>query len=428
MNPSSRCRPGLAWYVGGGLLLIGVQAALALTARPNYLSSFNPLLGGINTARQVMLVGWGEGLGEAARYLNAQDAGGRVAAWYGQNVFGAFYQGQSYDLYYDLRTPADLYAQDVDYVVTYVNQEQRRLLDQGVQARLGAPVFTTNAGPVALAQVYRWAKPFSHTADRSLAPGLRLLGWDLPAEAPAAGVLDLVLYWDAAELANRQTGSGPVLAWLKDAAGEVWATDQGTPQIGPRPATGWLEHPAAGQRFGLRLPTGLSAGTYHVEMASTGGQGLALGNVTIGATQLANAQPATDWQPAAGQVSFGKNVTLAGYALQRQGQELGLDLLWTAQEPPHDGDKFFVHVVGDDDQIVAQADGVLDLGATTPGWQPGDLVRRRVRLPLPGGSHQPALRIFLGLYRPADGPRLPLVVGDQPVADGRYPLTTLSTP
>ncbi len=72
--------------------------------RPTYLTAYNPLLGGMGTARQVMLVGWGEGLAEAARFLDEQPEAQnlRVAAWYGHNVFGPFFAGQSYDLYYDL--------------------------------------------------------------------------------------------------------------------------------------------------------------------------------------------------------------------------------------------------------------------------------------------------------------------------------------
>ena len=170
-----------------------------MAARPTYLTAYNPLAGGMRTARDLFIVGWGEGLAEAAAYLDRQPgaADQHVASWYGQNVFGSFYRGQSYDLYYDLRTAADLYAHDVDYVVTYVNQDQRDLLDASIREKLGSPLFTSQAAGVTLASVYAWPKPFLHTADRSVAPGLRLLGWDLGNYDPASGRLRVVSYWDA---------------------------------------------------------------------------------------------------------------------------------------------------------------------------------------------------------------------------------------
>ena len=49
-----------------------LQLALTVSSYPYYLTYYNPLLGGIRKAQEVMTVGWGEGLNEAARYLKDQ--------------------------------------------------------------------------------------------------------------------------------------------------------------------------------------------------------------------------------------------------------------------------------------------------------------------------------------------------------------------
>ncbi len=123
-RPRAAALSRVSW--AGAALLVAVQAWGALAELPSYLTAYNPLAGGIRTATGALPVGWG-GLEAAAAYLNdlPGSGSGHVAAWYGQNVFGAFYRGTSFDLYYDTPLATDLYARDVDWIVTYINQEQR---------------------------------------------------------------------------------------------------------------------------------------------------------------------------------------------------------------------------------------------------------------------------------------------------------------
>jgi hypothetical protein len=53
--------------LAGAVIL--VQIGLTATAYPYYLSYYNPLLGGVSQATNVMLVGWGEGLDQAADFI-----------------------------------------------------------------------------------------------------------------------------------------------------------------------------------------------------------------------------------------------------------------------------------------------------------------------------------------------------------------------
>jgi hypothetical protein len=72
-----------------------------------------------------MMLGWGEGLDEAAGYLNSLPEAGklRVAVWYG-DIFTYFFRGITAGM--DENTSlAEL--QDADYAVVYVQQVQRQV-------------------------------------------------------------------------------------------------------------------------------------------------------------------------------------------------------------------------------------------------------------------------------------------------------------
>ena len=67
------------------LVVVGIQAGMIVQAYPYYHSYYNPLLGGLEKAQHVMQIGWGEGLNEAAEYLNQLPANTKhlnVRSWY----------------------------------------------------------------------------------------------------------------------------------------------------------------------------------------------------------------------------------------------------------------------------------------------------------------------------------------------------------
>jgi hypothetical protein len=104
---------------------------------------------------------------------------------------------------------------------------------------------------------------------------------------------------------------------------------------------------------------------------------------------------------------LGERVTLLGYDLAPDG---ALTLYWQPRAPLSASYKVFVHVLGADEQIVAQADGV-PAGGTRPttGWLPGEVIADTHHVPLAGG-----LQIAVGLYDEASGERLGRVVVEGP--------------
>jgi hypothetical protein len=109
-------------YMLGAVVL--VQAVGLYQSYPYYLNYYNPLMGGDRNAPQVMMVGWGEGLDQAARYLNSLPEAKRAVAWYGDGCFSYFWEGQTITLD-ELTTLADLHRDD--HVVIYLDQWQRQL-------------------------------------------------------------------------------------------------------------------------------------------------------------------------------------------------------------------------------------------------------------------------------------------------------------
>src|SRR5207237_422939 len=84
-----------------------------------YFGFYDPLLGGLPTARNLVLVGWGEELGPVAAYLNGQPNAAQLSIVAPRSVYDAFGPQVAGNVvgYRAL--------QQADYVLTYANAEQR---------------------------------------------------------------------------------------------------------------------------------------------------------------------------------------------------------------------------------------------------------------------------------------------------------------
>jgi hypothetical protein len=141
------------------LLLGGVvvfwQLLGVLQTAPYYMNYYNALLGGDRAAPAVMMIGRGEGLDQAAQYLNnLPDARKlRVYAWYAPGPFSFYFKGKSW-LMDPSTTLADIL--NADYAVIYIHQWQRQTPSKEVLdyfARM-TPVYIARIGNLDYAQVY----------------------------------------------------------------------------------------------------------------------------------------------------------------------------------------------------------------------------------------------------------------------------------
>jgi len=131
-----------------------LQALLVLPVHPYYGMWYDPLVGGAPLAVRTVLVGWGEGLDQAAAFLNARpDAerltvASRYRAAFAPLLDGTNIQTQRFD------------PESTDYLAIMLNQVQRRqdpeLLDRTLTARPPAiPAFVARAGGVDVAWLYQ---------------------------------------------------------------------------------------------------------------------------------------------------------------------------------------------------------------------------------------------------------------------------------
>jgi 4-amino-4-deoxy-L-arabinose transferase-like glycosyltransferase len=117
------------------LLIVALQAGLSMKTFPYYFTYYNPLLGGGSQAPEVMHVGWGEGLDQAARYLNQKPDAAQLSAisWGSTGCLSYFFAGSTRSILLEQTTDEVQLKRllDSDYAVIYINQ---------VQAQLASPV------------------------------------------------------------------------------------------------------------------------------------------------------------------------------------------------------------------------------------------------------------------------------------------------
>jgi hypothetical protein len=249
-----------------------VQAAFVLSHYPYYFTYYNPLLGGGAAAARTMIVGWGEGLDQAAKWLNtlpdAQNLD--VVAWY-STTFEPFFEGHAiYKVEEEKISRSAKPGVTADYVVFYINQVQRQLPSSGVlQYYQSMPA----AYKVTLHGIdYAWIYP-SIGVQHVIADEVRLvgqaelLGYDLNDEAgqPVTTVQPdrvfyLSLYWEWQGKAEDE----PVGVSLVDADGVTRAWGNPIQAVAPLPFSQWQEGMIVRDDFALVIFADTPPGTYRL--------------------------------------------------------------------------------------------------------------------------------------------------------------------
>jgi hypothetical protein len=126
-----RKNPFLSKYSFALVLIpvVGLQMYSSLRTYPYYFPYYNPLMGGSRVAPDVLQIGWGEGLDQAADYLNQQPEAEEleVLSWYAKGGFSYFFDGQTLDMGYDpdLSDSERKKMSRADYILVYINQLQK---------------------------------------------------------------------------------------------------------------------------------------------------------------------------------------------------------------------------------------------------------------------------------------------------------------
>ncbi len=290
------------------------------------------------------------------------------------------------------------------------------------EALLTAVTVTRPAAPLAPA-----ALPMQRPVGATFGGALKLLGYSVGAGPFTPGeALKLTLFWQCQRAPGRDL---IVFAQLLDGRGGLAAAMEAPPTDGLFATRDWQAGDLIRDPLVLPLPASLPDGEYRliVGLFDAGDKArlttpaglrqrdyVELGRVrTRGrAHDLAAPQPAQ-----ALDVRFGDTARLVGYDATRQGGTLRLTLYWQAQREMGQAYTVFVHAYGADGRRVAQHDGTPGGGQLpTTGWVAGEYIPDTHTLEL--SDEAGALTVWVGLYEPAGGARLPATdVAGAPLGD-----------
>lgn len=248
------------------------------------------------------------------------------------------------------------------------------------------------------------------SAETVVAPGLRLVGYDLDGEAFGPGDrIPLTLYWQgrSAPLADYRVS---LLLQEADGRGVV---EQALRPVGGQYATShWREGEMVRDWQDLTVPVTLPAGDYWLALRVVGTDG-SVGTATLGRVAV-RGRPRVFAAPAVQHPAdrkLGDGMRLIGYDLEesllRPGGAVRLTLHWRAEGEMNRSYTVFVHLLDATGRVRAQQDSVPGAGALlTTGWAPGEYLDDHYQIPLSADTPAGEYMLEVGAYDAATGLRL----------------------
>ncbi|MDX1689230.1 MAG: glycosyltransferase family 39 protein [Candidatus Promineifilaceae bacterium] len=272
--------------------------------------------------------------------------------------------------------------------------------------------------------------------------GLQLLGIEKVATHVRPGnALPLFLYWQA-----EGALSDPALAYdlqVVGPSGETWITQEAPPGPAWLAPEAWPVGTPVRELLGLLVPADAPPGQYELRWRLRAGEEVIPGRpgwrpwrskrVTFGEIRVVPwpLETALPEGVSVVEASFGDAIQLYGFDLVAEelqpGDTMALMLYWLAEDVPQGNYHVFVHVVGEEEAIVTQADRIpVESRRPTQGWRAGEVLSDPYALHLPSDLSPGVYRVYVGLYEPDRRDRLPVVIDEQPQADNRLLLATIT--
>jgi hypothetical protein len=419
---SAKGRPGASLRAVGLLLVLILQGVPTLAHYPYYLSYFNPLLGGGRQAVKTTIVGWGNGLDEAARYLNGKENATelRAVSWY-YGSFAPFFVGQSWPL-----SKRNLYWQGVDYAVLYLNGVQRLLPNPDIVGyfRSLEPEHTVRFRGLEYAWLYKVPRPLpdvllpmQHVQRVELGDQILFLGYDIEDEQfQSEGKLEATLYWQALRAMGEDY---TVYLKLVNAVYHIWGQQEGRPFYDGMPTNVWQASQKVKDRRELEVLPGTPPGLYYIEvilydpykdqvLGPRDGGGLLLGPIEIPRREPP-ALTSLDIEHPQGAI-LGDKVRLLGYNIEsgfQPGDGIHLTLFWQCLEEIEWDYTVFTHLIDEQGIIWGQKDNPpVDGFYPTSRWEVGEIVRDQYDLIIPDDAAPGEYWFEVGMYLADTGQRL----------------------
>jgi len=419
----------------GGLLVVILEGGWSVSNHPYYFTYYNPLLGGSLVAPHVIEIGWGEGIEQAAQYLNVKGGKVRATSWYRKYCFDPFFLGQSFPL-----TRGSVFWNELDYVVFYINQVQRQLPDpQFVQCfHPLEPEHIVRIKGIDYAWIYKVPKPLpdcalplQHAKRLQFGDSILFLGYEV-VEKPGTfdGKLRINLYWRAL----REMGEDyTVYLKLVNGVYHVWGQQDSRPYWDGLPTNSWKRGQVIGDPREIAVLPGTPRGLYQIEvilydlhsgrtLSPLGGEKLLLGPVEV--TRLESLTPESlDMSHSLG-VNLDGKVYLLGYNIEsgfQPGDDIHLTLFWQCLAEMDQDYTVFTHLIDEKQKIWGQKDSPPGDGFyPTSQWKAGEIVRDQYDILIAPEAPPGEYQIEVGMYLDETGERLDALEEDSlPLPDNR---------
>jgi len=431
-------QPPLARYAAPGVaaLVIAGQALSSLPTYPYYITYYNPLMGGAKRAPEVMFIGWGEGLDQAARYLNetVDTATAKVSSWYPRGPFSFFYNGV---------TDSNRGTWNADYSVIYAHQWQRELPSRRMMHYFSqlTPEKTFTLDDIEYVRVYNMqGAPYSdYTVD--FGGAIRLVYYDTFSGVMLPGQkFDMTIYWD--KIAAMDINAN-ILVRLVNQDGYQLMRIEGWPK-GVATAKWDIGEMLRDNSYEVEIPEGTPPGLYRIEVSfydpatldnlpvTSANTGQVLPNPYLLDYLIVGELPekpahavkpvanlggqielfGADFQDPGGKPLRGRDVTY------EPGDTVNLRLFWRALAYMATDYTAFVHVIGPGGEMVAQHDQQPMSGyIPTSYWPPRQVITDDYAIALPADAPAGEYQIVVGLYDLATMTRLPITRDGEPAGD-----------
>jgi 4-amino-4-deoxy-L-arabinose transferase-like glycosyltransferase len=249
------------------------------------------------------------------------------------------------------------------------------------------------------------------SSQASIASGLQLLGYDMPARSAGPGeTVRLALYWRAEEDVSRDY---TLSLRLNDADEETLVEQRGRPVDGTYPTSEWDAGEVLRDWHDLNLPPDLPSGSYELFLQVLD-SGEIVGQVGLGPIEVRGRPHRLDvpdiQHPLEAHV--GDDVLLLGYGLSAEevapGDTLKLVLYWQAEDEIGVSYTVFTHLLDAGGRIWGQMDG-LPLGgeAPTTSWVKGEIITDEYAIAVDQEAPPGEYVIEIGMYDAISGRRLP---------------------
>jgi len=257
-----------------------------------------------------------------------------------------------------------------------------------------------------------------------LAPGVSLLGFDLPrGEVNPGDTLEIALYWKAV----RDVALDYVVVMqLRDAEGSTLAQEESRPAYGTYPTTLWKKGTVVRDWHDVPVKPDTPAGQYELRVELTR-DGLPVGELALGTVSVSGRARSYEMPPMEHQLGWllGDGVRLLGYDVDksvRAGGSLRLTLYWKCVAEMTESYTVFTHLLDGNNLIRGQVDRLpLSGAAPTTGWVPGEVIADLYEITVDPEAPKGEYVVEIGMYAAATMKRLP-VYDDQGASQGERAL------